>query len=260
MKLLARTQMLERYTVLESLDMIKQLGFDGVEISYLRKDFSPIPLADMPIQAIRDRAADLGLAPNSVSMHGDFVYDEKVLTRLKQVIPIVHDLGTRILITNGPAKKTGDFKEWMLMLSRTRQLVQLAEANDVVLAIEFEPNFIVGSTEDLLRLFAEIPSDNLAANLDLGHVYLCDPDPLQSITQLGDKIVHCHIEDMPTGVHDHRLPGEGDMDLPAFLSALKNVGFTGGMALDLYAYDYEAVAGDAVKVLRGMLTKLLSEE
>jgi sugar phosphate isomerase/epimerase len=135
--------------------------------------------------------------------------------------------------------------------------LQAAEAQDIILAIEFEPNFVVGSTADLLRLFDEIPSPHLAANLDLGHVFLCDPDPLASIAQLGKKIVHCHIEDMPAGVHDHRLPGEGDMNLPAFLRALCDVSFTGGMALDLYAYDYEAVAAGAVKVLRDMIREVL---
>lgn len=253
MYLLARTQMLERYTVLESLKVIKNLGFDGVEISYLRKDFSPIPLAEMPVSEIREKTDALGLGPNSVSMHGDFVYDDSVFNRLKQVIPVVHDFGTDILITNGPVKKTGDAVEWENMLSRTKKLVEIAESHDVILAIEFEPNFVVGSTADLIRLFDAIPSPNLAANLDLGHVFLCDPQPLQSIAQLGGKIVHCHIEDMPKGTHDHRLPGDGDMDIPAFLRALRDVGFKGGMALDLYAYDYEVVACDAVKALRELM-------
>ena len=34
MHISARTQMLHRYTVLESLDVIKKLGFDGVEIGF----------------------------------------------------------------------------------------------------------------------------------------------------------------------------------------------------------------------------------
>jgi sugar phosphate isomerase/epimerase len=257
MYLLARTQMLQRYSVLESLDVIKELGFDGVEISYLRKDFSQIPLEDMPVSAIREKAAALGLSPNSVSMHGDFVYDDNVLARLKQTIPVVRDFGTRILITNGPAKKTGDQEEWALYVARTRELVKIAEANDVVVAIEFEPNFVAGSTVDVQRLLDAVPSDHLAANLDLGHVFLCDPEPLHSIASLGDKIAHCHIEDMPKGTHDHRLPGEGDMDLPAFLHALRQVGFDGGMALDLYAYDYETVAAQAVRILRNMIAGVM---
>lgn len=249
----ARTQMLHRYSVLESLDVIKQLGFDGVEVGFLRMDWTMIPLSDMPIAAIRERATALGLGPNAVSMHADYIFDDAILARIKETIPVVHDFGTRILIINGAKKRTGDAAEWQLMADRTRELVQVAEVHDVVLAMEFEPDFVVGSTADLLRLFADIPSLNLAANLDIGHVFLCDPDPLGAIAQLGAKIVHSHIEDMPTGKHDHRLPGQGDMDLGAFIRALRDAGFDGAMALDLYAYDYEAVAKETVAFLHAQI-------
>jgi len=46
------------------------------------------------------------------------------------------------------------------------------------------------------------------------------------------------------------LPGEGDMDLWAYIPVPRDAGFDGGMALDLYAYDYEAVAGGAVAYLK----------
>jgi sugar phosphate isomerase/epimerase len=75
---------------------------------------------------------------------------------------------------------------------------------------------------------------------------------MQSITTLSSKIVHCHIENMRTGVHDHLLPQEGNMDLGAYLSRLDDVGFAGGLALDVYKYDYEAAAPEAIAFLRGL--------
>jgi sugar phosphate isomerase/epimerase len=139
------------------------------------------------------------------------------------------------------------------MVERTRALVAVAADCGVVLAKEFEPGFIVDSTERLVRLFDEIALPHLAANLDLGHVFLDDPEPLQSIVRLGDKIVQVHVENMATGVHDHLLPQEGDMDLEAYLFALAETGFQGGMALDIYKYDYEAVAPDALAYIRSLL-------
>jgi sugar phosphate isomerase/epimerase len=253
MHISARTQMLDRCSVLDSLEVIKRLGFDGVEIGFLRKDWSVIPLSEMPVAAIRERAAALGLGPNVVSFHSDYVYNDAVLERILEVIPAVHGFGTDILIVNGAKKQAGDAAEWQAMVDRTRTLVDAAEAHDVILALEFEPGFVVGSTADLLRLLTDIPSPHLAANLDLGHVFLCDPDPMAAIAELGDKIAHCHIEDMPAGKHDHRLPGEGDMDLGAYIRALREAGFDGGMALDLYAYDYEAVAEEAVAYLKELV-------
>jgi sugar phosphate isomerase/epimerase len=136
---------------------------------------------------------------------------------------------------------------------RTRLLVEAAEACGVTLANEFEPGFVIGSTMELLRLFKALPSPNLGANLDLGHAFICDPDPLESIRQLGSKIVHCHVENMPRGVHDHLLPQEGDLDLKTCLEVLAQVGFEGGLALDLYKYDYEAVAPEALQYLHSIL-------
>jgi sugar phosphate isomerase/epimerase len=142
------------------------------------------------------------------------------------------------------------------MVARTRQLVSLAEICGVRLAQEFEPGFIVGSTADVLRLFEAIPSPNLVANLELGHVFLCDPDPLEAIRQLGPRIVHGHIENMAAGVHNHLLPQEGDIDLSAYLRALKEVGFAGALALDLYQHDYEAVSPAALDFLRDLLISI----
>jgi len=252
MKFLGRTQMLSQYPLVDSLSVIKQLGFDGVEICVERQDWSLHSLDTFPTAALREAVAELGLAPHSFSFHQNFIFDDERFELTKQAIPMTRELGTKIFVYSGAVGHTGDADEWRRMVERTRVFVEIAEEHGVVLAQEFEPNFVVGSTADLLRLFDEIPSPNLAANLDLGHVFLCDPDPMQAIRAVGDKIVHCHVSNMPTGLHDHLVPGEGDMDLSAYLQAVADVGFDGGLALDLYKYDYEAVAAQAVADLRGV--------
>ena len=72
-----------------------------------------------------------------------------------------------------------------------------------------------------------------------------------------EKIVHCHVENMRAGVHDHLLPQDGDMDLGAYLRALADVGFSGGLALDLYKYDYEDVAAGAIQYLHSLIDQLV---
>ena len=253
MKILGRTQMLPDYTVLEALDVIERLGFDGAEICVEKKDWSWVAFDDALAAAVRERVADLGLSPCSFSLHQDYIYDDRLLEETKKAIRMTRDIGSDLFIFSGTQKRTGDAAEWDRMVAHTQELVEVAAACGVTLAEEFEPGFIVGSTADLVRLFGEIPSPYLAANLDLGHVFLCDPDPMQSIATLGPKIVHCHIENMRTGVHDHLLPQEGDVDLGAYLQALDDVGFVGGLALDMYKYDYPAAAPEAIAFLRGLV-------
>jgi sugar phosphate isomerase/epimerase len=87
----------------------------------------------------------------------------------------------------------------------------------------------------------------------LGHIFLCDPDPLEAIRQTGKKIVHCHVENMGKGVHRHLMLWEGDMDLGAYIGALAAAGYEGGLALDLYKCDYLGVAGRSIELLRGLI-------
>ena len=253
MKILGRTQMLSGYPILECLDVMRDLGFDGVEVCVERKDGSWVVFDDALVAAVRERVTELGLSPYSFSLHQDYIYDDHLLDETKRAIRMTRDIGSDVFVFSGTKRLTGDEAEWDRMVARTRELVDIAAECGVVLAEEFEPDFVVGSTSDLLRLFDEIPSPYLAANLDLGHVFLCDPDPMQAIAQLGDKIVHCHVENMRAGVHDHLLLQEGDMDLGAYIGALARVGFDGGLALDLYKYDYEAIAPESIGYLRGLI-------
>jgi len=205
--------------------------------------------------AVRERVQALGLRPHSVSYHKDYVYDDRQFDLTRRAIGLAPEFGAQVFVFSGPFRRTGDAAEWERMVERTRQLARLAESRGVTLAEEFEPGFVVGSTADLLRLFEEVGSDSLAANLDLGHAFLCDPDPLGAIRRLAPRIVHGHIENMRAGVHEHLLPHEGDMNLADYLRALARAGFQGGLALDLYKHDYEAVAPDAIAYLRRLIAE-----
>ena len=253
MKILGRTQMLSQYSLIDSLAIIKGLGFDGVEICVERQDWSLINLDSLPVDAIREQVSELNLAPHSFSLHQDYVYNDERFEMTKTAIRMTTALGTNIFVFGGAKKRTSDEHEWQRMVDRTRLLTAVAEDCGVILAKEFEPGFVVGSTQELVRLFEEIPSPHLSANLDLGHVFICDPQPVESIHQLGEKIAHCHISGMPTGIHDHVLMSEGDMHLPVYLRALRDIGFDQGLALDLYKYDYEAVAKESVAYFKQLL-------
>ena len=255
MKIYGRTQPLSKYPIRECLKVIKKLGFDGVEICLENKDISPELLNDELIINIRELMAELGMKSYSVSYHKDYVYNDSLFEQTKKVIGFVKKFGTDVFVFGGPTKKTKDREEWERMVSRTKELMKIAEDYGVIMANEFEPGFVIGSTDELIRLFNDVSSPNLAANLDLGHVFLCDPNPIEAIHKVGKKIAHCHIENMKAGVHDHLLPYEGDMDLKIYLQALSDVGFKGGMALDLYRHDYEAVAGESISYIRGLLGK-----
>jgi len=237
--------------ILDSLRQMQAFGFDGVEVCLEHPDLLPETLTAELARRVSEELDRLGM-PRSVSYHKDYIYDDRLWEQTLLGIELTPQFGADIFIISGCPRRGGP-EEWPRMLDRTRRLVSAAAARGVALAIEFEPNFIVGSTADLLRLFREIPSEALQANLDLGHVFLCDPAPMAAIDSLRGKVRHGHVENMRAGVHRHLPPWEGDMDLPAYLRALDGIGFAGPLALDLYNERYEDVAERSVGYLRGIL-------
>jgi sugar phosphate isomerase/epimerase len=255
MRFCGRTQPLRHYPIGECLGVIARLGFDGVELCLENDDLHVPLLTPEKVAAVAERIAALGLTPFSVSDHRDYVHDDAIFAELQQAIALAPAFGAEVFVFGGgPARGTWA-EEWPNLVARTRVLVQVAEAHDVALANEFEPGFLLDSTAKLMQLFDAVPSAYFGANLDLGHAFLCDPDPLGAIRALGTKIYHCHIENMAAGVHSHLLPHEGDMDLGAYLATLAEVGFDGGLALDLYAHDYEAIAPSALAYMRGIMPR-----
>jgi sugar phosphate isomerase/epimerase len=65
-------------------------------------------------------------------------------------------------------------------------------------------------------------------------------------------LIHVHLDDIRGGVHEHRLFGEGDLDLGAALTALKDIGYDGMAAVELSRDSHRGawVAGESMKRLQ----------
>lgn len=251
---LARTQMLSDYGYPESLQLISRLGFDGAEISVLDKEFEVRSdfFKGNVIEKIKNEIAIMEIA--SISCHLDYVNSDENFNTIVKTFSVARELKIDIVIINGAVSKAENKdekeKEWQKMISRTSKLCQEAQKYNVRLAKEFEPGFIACSTEDLLKVFSEVNSPNLFANIDLGHVFLCDSEPFKALDKLQGKVIHGHIENMKKDVHDHLLPYEGDMDLQQYINKLRAIDFDGPLALDLYGYDYEKASEKSLAYLR----------
>jgi sugar phosphate isomerase/epimerase len=95
-------------------------------------------------------------------------------------------------------------------------------------------------------IFSEVPSPALGLSFDPGHlVWLQIPDIPGVIRAYGDRIYHVDGKDaeiLPAvlakqGVTGnswwrYRLPGQGQADWSAMLSALRDVGYTGGLSIE----------------------------
>lgn len=257
MYLLGRVQMIAPLPYEEGVKRLMAKGFDGIEFGISDRQFKPRPEFFAPGFAAEMKRviAENGVKAYSVSAHMDYTKSEEAFRAVHDAIRVAKEMDAPVVIINGAQKNEEEPFEvqWARNIEKTKELCGYAEQLGVPLAMEFEPGFVVDSTALMLKAFDEIGSPMLGVNCDIGHVFLCDPDPLQAIQDCKGKILHAHLENMKTGVHNHLVPYEGDMDLPAYIAALRKAGFDGCAAFDAYQYDYEAVAEPSVAYFHSIL-------
>jgi sugar phosphate isomerase/epimerase len=112
------------------------------------------------------------------------------------------------------------------------QVLDNAEAVGVDASFEPEPGMLIETVGEYAALAERHPRLRLA--LDTGHCLVTeDIDPADAIRRHADRIGTVAIEDMCRGDHIHLPFGEGDMDMPAVLAALEEIGFTRLVCVEL---------------------------
>ncbi|MGB7407381.1 MAG: sugar phosphate isomerase/epimerase family protein [Pontixanthobacter sp.] len=112
------------------------------------------------------------------------------------------------------------------------RVLDYAEALKIDAAFEPEPGMLIETCGEWAELHAKHPRLKLA--LDTGHCIVSqDIDPADAVRRYADHLGTVAIEDMKTGVHIHLPFGEGDMDIPAVLNALREIGFERLVSVEL---------------------------
>lgn len=121
---------------------------------------------------------------------------------------------------------------WDRLVDGVTEVVAHAAPRGVTCAFEPEPGMLVDDCDDWARLAAAVPGLTLA--LDTGHCVVSGRyTPDAAVRAFAAELGAVAVEDMPRGRHEHRAPGEGDVDLPAVLGALRDVGYRGLVSLEL---------------------------
>ncbi len=116
----------------------------------------------------------------------------------------------------------------------------LKKALDIAAAEEVTLSFETGQeTAELLRAtLDELNHPNAKVNFDPANMYLYNKgDPIEAVKILGGDIVHVHAKDArppaTPGQWGEEVPlGEGQVDFPAFLKALDEIGYQGPLAIE----------------------------
>jgi sugar phosphate isomerase/epimerase len=259
MKLAFSTNAYMRFSVGEALGRLAGMGYAGVELMADVPHAWPAGLLAEQKLLIRETLDRMGLAISNVNAfmmnavadprqpywHPSWIEPDPHYRRIrvehtKRALTLARELGAPNITTEpgGPLAGSMTFEQGLDEFVRElRPVVEHAERDQLALLVEPEPGLLIESTEQYLAFAERLSSPMLGLNFDVGHMYCVGEDPAQAIRRLARHIRHVHLEDIAASrVHHHLIPGDGAIDFPATIEALRGIDYRGWITIELYPY------------------------
>ncbi len=244
-----------KFSLLDSLERIARLGFQGVEIMCDRPHLYPDDYDRTALKTVKDALHANGLTPTNLNSFTLFAVGDTYLPSWiepepeRREIRVRHtraclDIADVLGCSNISIPPGGPLPEGMSRAEALRlfhreldRVIPLAEERGVRLLIEPEPGLLMERSAEFKPFIREIQSLAVGLNFDIGHFYCAGEDPAEAVEDLFEWVGHIHIEDIaPTRVHNHLIPGLGAIDFPAVFQALQRLEYRGHISLELYPY------------------------
>ena len=228
-------------------------GYEGVVVD-VNDFFDPDKLSDTQIDQILGTARDAGVRIISIeSMVNHLAPDpaERRQTRARflRCLEFAHRLGCKFVGTFSGGKKGASVDEQVKELAEVlnEQYLPVCEKLDVGIGPENYPCDINFATVPTAweKVFALVPSHRFGLEFDPSHLVRQYIDPAQTAWDFRDRILAVHAKDTEiiqpvlakVGIHGrgwwrYRIPGQGLIDWPKFITVLLQAGFQGGVAVE----------------------------
>jgi L-ribulose-5-phosphate 3-epimerase len=123
-----------------------------------------------------------------------------------------------------------------------RRLCDHAAERGVRLAFEPEPGMFIDTMDRFDELRRRVDHPLFGLTIDIGHLHCLGEVPIaDQLRKWRHLLRNVHLEDMRRGVHDHLMFGEGEIDFAPVLAALDEIGYAGGVHVELSRHSYNAV-------------------
>ena len=163
---------------------------------------------------------------------------------LRGAVNLARDLGSdAVSFWSGRASEPAPDGALMeRLVDGCRRLCDYAAERGVRLAFEPEPGMFIDTMSRFAELHERVGHPSFGLTLDVGHLHCMGELPIaEHVRRWKDRLWNVHIEDMRRGVHEHLMFGEGEMDFGEVLGALHEVGYAGGVHVELSRRSHDAV-------------------
>jgi len=264
---------LRNMDVVSAIREVKKYGYDGIELSLHKDHLHPNYVTENDLNKIKEELEAQILIPACLStgcsdllskneydpsLISPTVVERKVRIKcIKKAIDIAKFLNIPIVNISSGLKKNivSDDDARRSLIEGIKECLNYTQ--DIILAIEPEPNMFIETTEQAIDIIENVGSNKLKLNLDVGHVVCCEENIMSKIKNACKYTAHIHIEDIKNRIHYHEIPGEGDVDLKTILKILYSEKYEGFVSVELY--HHANVYETALEKSYAYLTKIKNE-
>jgi sugar phosphate isomerase/epimerase len=221
------------------------LGFDGLELTVIPgwpTDAAGLdPAARRRLRALYDdhRLALSGLSGNVPLLAAAPDEADDAMARFRGYLDLAAELqrpGERLIVTTTSGGTPAGWESSRgRLVDRLGQLAAHAERAGVVVGVEPHVGAALRRPEQALWLLEQVGSPALALHFDVSH-FNVQGFPMEAVVaQLAPHSAHAHVKDERGLAPDHAflIPGEGGMDYPRYLRALRRAGYAGHVVVEI---------------------------
>ena len=244
----------------EALKLAAQTGVSGIQVYATKGELAPENMSHEARREFLNAVKDSGLQISALCGdlgHG-FSHRElnpDLIERSLRILEMAKELETDVVTTHiGVVPADPTCEKFQIMQEACGKLAEYADKLGAHFAIETGPE----PAATLKRFLDGLHSTGVAVNLDPANlVMVTGDDPVQAVYTLLDYIVHTHAKDgvkllesdplviygeisgtpiektIQRAKYFEELPlGEGNVDFPAYLKALDDIGYKGFLTIE----------------------------
>lgn len=257
----------------DALMILAQLGYQSVAVTMDHDALDPFQM-DLAkrIARVRSMLQRFGLQ-SVVETGARFILDpwrkhqptlvspkpeerQQRLDFLGNAVSVAREFGSSALsFWSGTPTDDAPHVELMERLTEACKIMcQMAENYQLKLAFEPEPGMFIDTMAKYEELHKRVDHPLFGLTIDIGHLH-CQGEPIAAgLRRWKDQLFNIHIEDMRKGVHEHLMFGAGEIDFAEVFATLKDIGYTGGVHVELSRRSHDAVetARKCLAFLKGL--------
>ncbi|MCI0333320.1 MAG: sugar phosphate isomerase/epimerase [Planctomycetes bacterium] len=258
------TNGLAHHDLLDAIVLLAEIGYRGVAITLDRGALNPfderldVQLAQVAaaldthnLRCVVETGARFLLDPRTKHEPTLVTADEVGCARRVDFLCRAVDIAARlsadcVSLWSGIVRDgAGEREAFSRLVEGLAAVLRHAERKNVVLAFEPEPGMLIDTLaryDDLLGELSvrQIDASRLRLTIDIGHLHCQGELPIaEQIHARRGRLANVHIEDMRSGVHEHLMFGEGEIEFRPVIAALAKVGYAGVVSVELSRHSHE---------------------